>query len=209
MNNLRKFSTETEYTAATLNYPAVSWVTGTDEVHFDKVAPVVNDKIMIYNGSTFMGSSDIILYNGAMQITPTSYFTSISVNNVEQSDLTDWILEGASLEGESYLLKYSIIGTTIGELFSGEIGVVGTSGADGIDFLAPAQITQINSLPSNIVNLVIEATTPPTTSLNDSAFDRFQAVYVPNSAVSAYQSAWGNQFSSIYPISQYQGNLPI
>lgn len=39
MDNLRKFSTESEYTAATLNYPAVSWVTGTNEVHFDASAP--------------------------------------------------------------------------------------------------------------------------------------------------------------------------
>ena len=38
-NNLRKFATEAEYTAATLNYPAVSWITATDGVHFDKTAP--------------------------------------------------------------------------------------------------------------------------------------------------------------------------
>ena len=41
MNNLRKFSTEADYSAATLNYPAVSWVTATDNVYFDKTAPVV------------------------------------------------------------------------------------------------------------------------------------------------------------------------
>ena len=35
MNNLKKFATEADYNAATLNYPAVSWVTGTDTVHFD------------------------------------------------------------------------------------------------------------------------------------------------------------------------------
>ena len=39
MNNLRKFTTEAEYTAATLNYPSVSWVTSTDVVHFDKESP--------------------------------------------------------------------------------------------------------------------------------------------------------------------------
>lgn len=35
-NNLKKFQTEAEYTAATLNYPSVAWVTDTDTVHFDK-----------------------------------------------------------------------------------------------------------------------------------------------------------------------------
>lgn len=39
MNNLRKFTTESEYTAATLSYPSVSWVVATDAVHFDKTAP--------------------------------------------------------------------------------------------------------------------------------------------------------------------------
>jgi len=38
-NNLKKFSTESDYQSATLNYPAVSWVTSTDAVHFDKSAP--------------------------------------------------------------------------------------------------------------------------------------------------------------------------
>jgi hypothetical protein len=39
MNNLRKFATEADYTAATLNYPAVSWVVNGDTVHYDKEAP--------------------------------------------------------------------------------------------------------------------------------------------------------------------------
>ena len=51
MNNLRKFATEADYSAATLNYPAVSWVVSGDTVHFDKTSgsptPVVNDKVII------------------------------------------------------------------------------------------------------------------------------------------------------------------
>ena len=38
-NNLKKFQTDAEYSAATLNYPAVSWVVSGDTVHFDKTAP--------------------------------------------------------------------------------------------------------------------------------------------------------------------------
>lgn len=37
--NLRKFSTYNEYSAATLVRPAVSWVSGTDEVYFDDIIP--------------------------------------------------------------------------------------------------------------------------------------------------------------------------
>ena len=39
MDNLRKFATEAEYSAATLVRPAVSWVSGTDVVHFDDIIP--------------------------------------------------------------------------------------------------------------------------------------------------------------------------
>lgn len=42
MNNLKKFQTEADYSAATLNYPAVSWVTATDNVYFDKSAPTTS-----------------------------------------------------------------------------------------------------------------------------------------------------------------------
>lgn len=40
MNNLRKFATEAEYSAATLVRPSVSWVVSSDTVHFDNVIPV-------------------------------------------------------------------------------------------------------------------------------------------------------------------------
>jgi len=40
MNNLRRFTTEADYQAATLNYPSVSWVVSSDTVHFDNVIPV-------------------------------------------------------------------------------------------------------------------------------------------------------------------------
>lgn len=41
MRNLRKFNTEAEYTAATLNYPSVSWITDNDSFHYDKSEPEV------------------------------------------------------------------------------------------------------------------------------------------------------------------------
>ena len=63
MNNLRKFSTEADYSAATLNYPAVSWVTGTDTVHFDKEAPAVFSGLTVYYNITDT-SQPTELFNG-------------------------------------------------------------------------------------------------------------------------------------------------
>lgn len=39
--NLKKFQTEADYSASTLNYPAVSWIVSGDTVVYDKTEPVV------------------------------------------------------------------------------------------------------------------------------------------------------------------------
>lgn len=41
MRNLRKFNTEAEYSAATLNYPSVAWIVSGDSFHYDKSEPEV------------------------------------------------------------------------------------------------------------------------------------------------------------------------
>lgn len=63
MNNLRKFTNEAEYTAATLNYPAVSWVTATDVVHFDKTALAAFSGLTVYYNITDI-SQPTVLFNG-------------------------------------------------------------------------------------------------------------------------------------------------
>ena len=63
MNNLRKFSTEAEYSAATLNYPAVSWVTATDNVYFNKTAPAAFSGLTVYYNITDI-SQPTVLFNG-------------------------------------------------------------------------------------------------------------------------------------------------
>ena len=217
MNNLKKFSTEADYSAATLNYPAVSWVTATDNVHFDKSAPTpptptVNDKVMMawHSPSDVQSGKDIVLVNGGSSFTPTDYFDSLTLNDV---DVMDTIGVGGTLENYStpdtdYLVKYDLIAdTTITHIFSGDLGGGWGSSAEKVDFLIPAQVTEIQSLPQNVGNLVIEAATPPTTSLDWSSFSG--AIYVPDNAVSVYQNAWGAVSGVINPISEYQGNLPV
>ena len=69
MNNLRKFTTEAEYTAATLNYPSVAWVTSTDVVHFDKESPTpptptTFSGLTVYYNITDISSSPTQLFKG-------------------------------------------------------------------------------------------------------------------------------------------------
>lgn len=213
MNNLKKFATEAEYQAASLNYPAVSWVTATDNVHFDKSAPTptVNDKIMMAFSSDRTGNDIILAILGSTE--PTTFFNSITLNDVEVLSLVDssGVLENYSVANTDYLAKYDVkeaYYNSIFEKFTGNLGVLGSF--DGVELLIPSQITQIDHMPINITKLVIEATTPPTTSMGSSGYEDLQGVYVPDAALSAYQATWGGTFGDlIHPISEYEGNLPV
>jgi len=213
MNNLKKFATEAEYTAATLSYPAVSWVTATDNVHFDKTAPVVvNDKVMMawHSPSGIPSGKDIVLWNSGSSREPAELFKSLTINNVDvMSDLTaSGILNNYSTPDTDYLVKYELIAdATITDIFSGDLGGGWGSSADRVDFLIPAQVTEIQSIPNNVGYLVVEAATPPTASLNWSSFSG--TIYVPDNAVSVYQTAWSAVSDYVKPISEYQGNLPV
>jgi hypothetical protein len=217
-NNLKKFTTEAEYTAATLNYPAVSWVTSGDTVHFDKTAPVVvNDKVMLcWTTPNNVPADTVVIYNCGTSAPPTDYFDSITFNDVEiisqAPSAYDCSLDNATIPNSAvtYTIKYHLNSaneTQIGDEFAGELG--GGFGSDPklVDFLVPAQVTEIQSIPNNVGNLVIEAATPPTTSIDWSSIT--PVIYVPDNAVSVYQTAWSVMLEHIKPISEYQGNLPV
>ena len=212
MNNLKKFATEAEYSAATLNYPAVSWITANDSIHFDKSAPTpsVNDKVMMaWHSPSGTSGKDIVLWNSGVSAQPTELFNSLTINNVDvMSDLTaDGTLHNYSTPDTDYLAKYELKDdSTITDLFSGDLGGGWGSGAGNVDFLIPSQVTEIQSLPQNVGNLVVEVATPPTTSFDWSAFRG--TVYVPDNALSVYQTAWVGH-ATILPISEYQGLLPV
>lgn len=218
MNNLKKFATEADYSAATLNYPAVSWVVSGDTVHYDKAAPVVNDKFMMAFTASETSTGDIVLWN----VGATDYWGSLSsctINDVDVSTISGeeveytYALEGYSVvSGQSYVVKYGIIDgsdTFVSECLTGDLGGGWGSGSGYIDFLVPSQVTTIDNLPNNAGCLVIEATTPPTTSLNQSEFSHI--VYVPDSALTTYQNdaTWSDWGEMLKPISEYSGNLPV
>ena len=210
-NNLRRFNTEAEYQQASLNYPAVSWITATDNVHFDKTAPVVvNDKVMMAWTSGDELGADIVLWNGGASIEPELLYVSLTLNDVDVMDIAGQggTLGNYSTPDTDYLAKYELIDDSIiTDIFSGDLGGGWGSTAGNVDFLIPSQVTEIQSLPQNVSNVVIEAATPPTISVEWSDF--VGDIYVLDNAVSVYQTAWSEVVGNIYPISEYQGNLPV
>ena len=207
MRNLRKFNSEADYNAAELNYPAVSWVTGTDAVHFDKAAPADLSKVMMAFQSTTAGQ-DVILWNNGASVPPTDLFTDLTVNDVDvMSDLdADGTLTSYTQANTAYVAKYGLINETdIDSTFSGSLGI----NALPVELFIPSSVTEITNLPTNTATLVIDNETVPTISLEWSTMNSVD-LYVPDSALSAYQTALGSILpGTINGLSDYSGNLPL
>lgn len=207
-NNLRRFATEAEYSAATLNYPAVSWVVSGDTVHFDKAAPTptVNDKVMIasYSGGGF---NHFIFYN--CEASSSSDITAITLDDVAVVPITCQTDSAVVDASQLHIAKYDLNTTTVGDWCTGDLGGGVASTPANVDILYPSQVTEIH-YPNNTKNMVLEAETPPYVEGLGSSFEG-DGIYVPDSAVNAYKSAseWDNKAAIIHPISEYQGNLPV
>ena len=212
-HNLKKFNSEADYNAATLNYPAVSWVTGTDAVHFDKTAPATNDKVMMAFVASD-GNKDIVLWNGGASIPPTDLFTDLTVNDVDVMSDVD---AGATLTSytqanTTYVVKYGLINDSeITDIFSGDLGGGWGSTPESVEFFVPSSVTEIVSLPNNANLLVIDNDDPSNLVISvDWSGTTINNIYVPDSSVSDWQSALGGIYQgSILPMSQYSGNLPL
>ena len=216
MRNLRKFNSEADYSAATLNYPAVSWVTGTDAVHFDKTAPATNDKVMfVFNTlSTDLPGGDITLWNGGASLPPTDIFTDLTVNDVDvMSDVdASGVLSGYTQPSTVYVTKYGLIDdSTITDIFAANLGGGWGSYPRGIDFFVPSSINSIDALPENTEALVIDNDDPSNLVISvDWSGTNINNIYVPDSSVSDWQTALGGIYQgNIQGISNYSGNLPI
>ena len=205
MNNLRKFSTEADYTAATLNYPAVSWVTGTDTVHFDKVGAAVNNKVKIAfttdaccegKGINLTPHLEVVSNIDSLTVNgePLTYGSSETILNLAAN--TDYLIEYELKDGVTNVSNWFAI-TSIGGCSCTDIKY---------DILFPAQVTTIGGLNQNgFKTLILESTTPPSFALTSSDFPY---TYVPDSAVNTYKSEWSTISGSIKPISEYSGNIP-
>lgn len=208
MNNLKKFSTEADYSAATLNYPAVSWVTATDTVHFDKSGAAVNNKVKIafttdacgqgkeFNVISLSYFSETLAILNGITVNGEPFTPSGSDAKINLAANTDYLIE--------YELKDGV--TDVNNCFAITPAVSCASALIKYDLLFPSQVTSIGGLYQNGFNaLILESTTPPNFTLSGSDFPY---TYVPDSAVNTYKSEWDNISGSIFPISQYSGNIP-
>ncbi len=210
MNNLRKFATEADYSAATLNYPAVSWVVSGDTVHFDKAGATVNNKVKLAFTTDVCGAgkSFSVVPDGAMFgildgliINGVPYAGSDCSFSIELEANTNYLIE--------YELKSDV--TDVSDLFN----IDATEGCSSnehykYDILFPAQVTNISGLheEDSINSILFESATPPTLFLSSSsiAFN----VYAPAASISAYESAFASQTEvNVYTLSQYNGNIPL
>lgn len=210
MNNLRKFATEADYSAATLNYPAVSWVTGTDIVHFDKTSTVANNKVKIAFTTDVCGAgkSFNVVYDAMMLgildgiiINGVPYAGSDCSISIELEANTDYLIE--------YELKSDV--TDVSNWFN-IAACEGCSCSDHYkyDILFPAQVTAIGELHEEeaINSILFESATPPTYTPSSSSFT--VNLYVPDANYSDYTSAYaGMSSASFYRLSEYNGNIPL
>lgn len=206
MNNLKKFSTEAEYGSATLNYPAVSWVTATDTVHFDKSAPAANNKVKVAFTTDACGegkSFNLVPESGLI-----NNINSLTVNGEPFTPPSCGGSYELQLEANTnYLIEYELNDgvTDVSNWFVLQAAEGCSSTRIEYDILIPAQVTSIGGL-SDFRVLILEETTPPSFTIGSCSFPD---TYVPDTAVSTYKSEWTTISGSIYPISQYSGNIPV
>lgn len=132
MNNLRKFNTVTDYQAAQLNYPAVSWITATDGVYFDKTAPTptFGGLTVYYNIESQVIQNEITLFNGGGDSSSSSDSgsgsgggggalpTRMIVDGVEETPINTWRFETA---GE-HIVQYEFAENAVPQAFMNYIG---------------------------------------------------------------------------------------
>jgi hypothetical protein len=212
MNNLKRFTTEADYSAATLNYPAVSWVTSGDTVHFDKTSPVVPNtkvKVAFTTDSSGLGKTFHPISNSGL----VDYLNGITVNG---TPIQDVLSDCAYIDLEAntdYLIEYDIKPTLTDARDYFNIGSVSAGGSNyyRYDILFPSQITSIGTLRDYIdgfANIIFEATTPPSYSPTSSFLSEGR-MYVPDAAISAYITSYNVSSYKVSSISVYNGKIPV
>lgn len=212
-NNLKKFATAADYSAATLNYPAVSWIVSGDTVEYDLSGstPIPNDKLIYMQDYPSGASLEIDLparYDMGNEI------TSMTVNGVavEASATTYTMPSGVALT-----LVVGISGETFDLNLLDSVGYQPLdSDATMGDILIPSNITEVTYTDFDLHphKIVVNNSTPPTVSQSFSSVnDSLLEVYVPDDALTEYSETEGwseiNRRNKLFPISDYQGNLPV
>ena len=215
MNNLRKFATEAEYSAATLNYPAVSWVVSGDTVHYDKTSgetPTSAPVVKVAFSTDACGSGDEMHVEGDGTMINNDIVSAITVNGDEIAIAGS--MTAIQLEADTdYLIEYSLSGDVTDMSYGFYLTTPWGCSSETIyyDILFPEQVTNVGNLNTDqINNIIFLAETPPTVGISSSGHGT-GFVYVPDASVNAYKSAWAAAYIEDYikPLSEYSGNLPV
>lgn len=226
-HNLKKFSTEADYSAATLNYPAVSWITGTNSVHFDATAPATFGGLTVhYLIDQSMAGVNVSLFNGGGSSSSESGSGSggggvlpskMYVDGVEETPINTWVFETVGehivqyefednviptnfIDGNVYAAKNVEIGddiTEIGENGFAESRIEEATISDSVYQIGNYAFKDCLSLSS----ITINNTSVPSTGY--APFDNNASgrkIYVPASAVEDYQEFWVDYASDIEAI---------
>lgn len=204
-HNLKKFQTENDYTAATLNYPAVSWIVSGDTIHFDKTAPVApmvgdirvtyniadtSEEVKLYNGGGGSGSGSES-EGGQSESGSGSGFapTQMWVDGVEETVVGTWRFDTTGL----HVVEFKLDGTEIPNAAFYQMGTI-TKVEIGNNITVIGESSF--SYPLILINITVLATTPP--ALGGAAFDGSSCpIYVPSASVNTYKAASGwNTYAS-------------
>ena len=205
--NLRKFQSEAEYSATTLSYPAVSWVTATDTVHFDKTAPATFGGLTVKYNIT-VPTSEVTLFNGGGDSSSSSDSSSDSgsggggalptrmiVDGVEETPINTWRFETA---GE-HIVQYEFEDDTVPQEFLNAINTAK-------EVIVGTDIVGLGSAAFNVelTSATCLSTTPPTIGdiITFGGGSQNYPIYVPSSAVNTYKTTlfWSDLASRIEAI---------
>lgn len=176
MRNLRKFNTEAEYSAATLNYPSVAWIVSGDTFHYDKEEPQPEPA---YGGLTVKyyiadPSVEVTLFNGGGTSSSSSESgsgggalpTAMIVDGVEETPVNTWRFETS---GE-HIVQYAFENNEIPAMFLYGIWYL-TEIEIGDDITAIPDGTSDGSVFSYVHNLTSVTIGSGVTYIGDGAFE--------------------------------------
>ena len=226
-HNLKKFSTEADYSAATLNYPAVSWITGTNSVHFDATAPatfggltvrylidqsIAGSNVNLFNGGGDSESGGGDSESGGGGVLPSAMY----VDGVEETPINTWVFETVGEHIVQYEFEDNVIPTNFidGNIAGAKKVDIGdditeiSENAFGSSYIEEATISdsvyQIGDYAFkdclSLSSVTINNTSVP--SIGYTPFDNNASgrkIYVPSESVTDYQEAWVDYASAIYP----------
>ena len=229
-HNLKKFSTEADYSAATLNYPAVSWVSGTNSVHFDATAPATFGGLTVhYLIDQSVASVNVTLFNGGGSSSSESgggdsesggggvMPTRMIVDGVEETVVNTWVFETVGehivqYEFEDNVIPTSFLNGNISAAKKVEIGDDITEIGENAFIGSYIEEVTISDGVYQIGNyafkdcLSLSSVTIDNTSVPSTGYTPFdnnasgRKIYVPSESVSDYQEAWVDYASDIEAI---------